>query len=310
MNAEASCLLNWKEMMKSLDTDSSGTINKEELLFGYANKEIGQQLRELHLGRRDLSAIFELMDCEGSGEAPYIKLIDCFLQAQQQDARVYMMFLQLRLQSIESRLTAFMERWSPDPIGAVGSPVRGPCRGENPSTRACAGAQPAPRGAEGSSKARAPTVAPEPHRACKHGGEDLTAASPTCDLSGQLLESLRDAIDRRLDAIVAEVVEPVERLPRSRSADVAAERDGSPRFRARVSRTRPTTRPLPDLDAAEPASGERPLPSPPPGPVSRRRNNQSAAHKDSCACCGSTSVAQRRKTTEATDESARQTLRN
>jgi len=270
---EAECLNKWAEIMNSLDTDASGTISKAELLTGYKNKEIGDQLEELNIGSRDLSDIFELMDSEDSGEVPYTKFIECFRKAQQQDARVYMMFLQLRLQSIESRLLDFMERWRPDDDGR-GRKRASRSRRTKPSAPE---AKVAPQRSELACELGIPTAA----RGECRGDDRHTLPPPRYVLSEDFLQSLRESIDRRLDDIVAEAVESVERLQVPQlSSDTT--KHSSHGLRAQVV-SRPTARPSSDFDLADPASGERPLPCPPPRP---RPAEQYAPDAESCVNAG------------------------
>mmetsp|Transcript_21531 Transcript_21531/g.61603 ORF Transcript_21531/g.61603 Transcript_21531/m.61603 type:complete len:801 (+) Transcript_21531:227-2629(+) len=98
---EAASFALWYEVMRSLDADNSGSISADELLMGYQNDTVKDTLSRLHITETDLMELFRLMDTDGSGQLGYTEFVESFHRAQNQDARMYMMFMSLRIQRME-----------------------------------------------------------------------------------------------------------------------------------------------------------------------------------------------------------------
>jgi len=238
--SEEACLDMWQAVMKSVDSDGNGTINEQELLEGYKIPNVRENLKELNIGQKDLKDLFRLMDCEDKGELEYDKFVDCFRKAQQQDGRVYMMFLQLRLQALEFRFRSFSEKQQAAPPADAqwmqssnppSSPVPSapmdelgcgalPRRTIQPEGMHSMAAQQRQVSCQGSDAADEevgrPQRAPKCKRAQLLSNQDDDEDMASVD-SEELLQSLRESIDRRLDDIVAEVTVTATRSARHKA---------------------------------------------------------------------------------------------
>eukprot|EP00933_Yihiella_yeosuensis_P027426 TRINITY_DN21323_c0_g2_i2.p1 TRINITY_DN21323_c0_g2~~TRINITY_DN21323_c0_g2_i2.p1 ORF type:complete len:572 (+),score=81.99 TRINITY_DN21323_c0_g2_i2:89-1804(+) len=89
------------DMLSRVDKDQSGSISIQEFYQGF-DEEPGLQHRLLAMGldKEDLVDLMLLMDVDKSGELSYDEVITLFLKAEQQDARVQFLRMQLQMQSL------------------------------------------------------------------------------------------------------------------------------------------------------------------------------------------------------------------
>jgi len=94
----------WRSAMKQLDTDASGSISEQELMAGYSHPRIKETLEEMNITKNDLRTLFHLMDHDGTGQLSYHLFLESFYKAQVQDPKVYLMVMQLRMQTVEKQV--------------------------------------------------------------------------------------------------------------------------------------------------------------------------------------------------------------
>eukprot|EP00933_Yihiella_yeosuensis_P027430 TRINITY_DN21323_c0_g2_i6.p1 TRINITY_DN21323_c0_g2~~TRINITY_DN21323_c0_g2_i6.p1 ORF type:complete len:589 (+),score=100.35 TRINITY_DN21323_c0_g2_i6:89-1855(+) len=93
------------DVLARVDKDGSGTISVEEFYQGF-DEEPGLQHRLLAMGldREDLIDLMLLIDADKSGELSYEEIISAFLKAEQQDARVQFLRMQLQMDSLSTQV--------------------------------------------------------------------------------------------------------------------------------------------------------------------------------------------------------------
>lgn len=161
--AKSTSLHNWVEVMKTLDTDGSGTVTLEELLMGYEDEVVKDMLFDMGIEEGDLRLMFGLLDTDDSGTLGYDEFIGALLKAQVQDPKVSMLIMQLRVQKIQYAVYDRLDRYFAD--------------GGNRSSVVRSSAIPPKDGVDDSSCAGAES---EFGRASAHI-VDILAGAPECD---------------------------------------------------------------------------------------------------------------------------------
>lgn len=100
---EARSIEMWREIMRRVDTDGSGTVNMEELLEGFQDPTVRTSLELLNIGKDDFTQLFDLLDKDGSGDVRYEEFVAALHNAFSQDPRLYMMMVRLQLSRMEAK---------------------------------------------------------------------------------------------------------------------------------------------------------------------------------------------------------------
>lgn len=247
----------WRSVMQSMDVDGNGTLSLDELMNGYVSKPaIRDMLDHMHVRRRDLLELFRLMDLDESNDLQYEEFVDALFRAQTQDTRMYLMFMQLRLQKIELGLDEKMKRefnavkehiseTISQHLGGrsrgIPLPISHPTDAMQKGASKVAPAQPATNDAgvlaEGAQATK--YFAPDAtHSAAPPSAEPTgwraalgIAAEPSCPARppnvvetalGEELRAMRLSLERRLDVVAEEIVLSASRLGARQDAFVEA----------------------------------------------------------------------------------------